>query len=61
LNGPPKEWWRLLDESLERYRGFDGHEGWFSTRPIREILDEDTLIGSIYHSSFHQNFHQKPW
>jgi hypothetical protein len=54
LNGPAKDWWRLVDESLERYRGSDGQEGWFSVRPIREILDEDTLIGSIYHSSFYQ-------
>jgi hypothetical protein len=54
LSGPPKDWWRLVDESLERYRRSDGKEGWFSVRPIDEILDEDTLIGSIYHSSFYQ-------
>jgi hypothetical protein len=54
LNGPPKDWWRLVDQSLERYPGSDGQEGWFSVRPIREILDEDNLVGSIYHSSFYQ-------
>ena len=54
LNGPAKDWWQLVDESFERYRGPDGQERWFSVRPIREILDEDTLIGSIYHTSFYQ-------
>ena len=54
LRGRPKDWWRSLDASFERYTSIDGREGWFLTEPVPETLTEDTVISVFYHASFHQ-------
>jgi len=53
-SGPPKQWWQLVEESLEIYTAVDGREGWFTLRPVTEILDEETLVWAGYHASFYQ-------
>jgi hypothetical protein len=52
--GAPKRWWQTVEESLEIYTGADGREGWFTLRPVTEILDEETLVWDGYHASFYQ-------
>lgn len=54
LRGKPKEWWLVLEESLECYSSPDGQAGWFITRPVSEVLPEEDLISPFYHASFHQ-------
>jgi hypothetical protein len=54
LTNRPREWWKNIEGSLERYTSLNGDEGWFLTRPLAEILPEEDVIDSFYHSSFHQ-------
>lgn len=54
LRGKPREWWSVLEESLESYTGADGQAGWFIARPASEILPEQDVIPPFYHASFHQ-------
>jgi hypothetical protein len=49
-----KRWWTLVEGALEIYKRPDGQTGWFSVRPIEDVLTEDKLIWNTYHSSFHQ-------
>ena len=54
LPGKPGEWWRALDESMERYTSLTGEEGFFLTRPVPECLTEEDVVDSFYHSRFHE-------
>jgi len=54
LRGTPAKWWLAVDESLEYYQPPNYPGGWFSIRPIAEILPEDELIAPFYHAAFHQ-------
>ena len=55
LPGKPREWWLAIEQSLEYYTSPAGNEGWFITRPVDELLPEEDVIDSFYHSSFHQS------
>jgi len=55
LSGKPREWWRVLEHSLELYTSPTGEEGWFLTRPLAEALPETVVVDSFYHSTFHQS------
>jgi hypothetical protein len=55
LTGSPREWWLAVAEALEFYESPEGGEGWFLTRPVREILPDEELIEPFYHASFHQS------
>src|SRR5450432_943300 len=50
LKGTAKSWWHGVDESLERYTSPEERDGWFLTRPLREVLPE-SLIGRHFHIS----------
>lgn len=54
LRGPLKDWWLSLDGSVDLYTAPDGRQGWFLTRPTKEIFTEDDLVLSLYHASFYQ-------
>jgi hypothetical protein len=54
LSGAPQEWWLAVDDALEYYETSPSDGGWFLTRPVHEVLQEDELIGPFYHASFHQ-------
>jgi hypothetical protein len=54
LRGLPKDWWLNFEESLELYTPPGEGQGWFLTRPVREVLTEDDLVFRLYHASFHQ-------
>jgi hypothetical protein len=54
LRGPLKDWWMALDGSVDLYIAPDGRQGWFLTRPAKEIFTEDDLVFNLYHASFYQ-------
>ena len=54
LRGLPKAWWLNLEESIDLYTSPDRGQGWFLTRPVKELLTEDDLVFRIYHASFQQ-------
>lgn len=54
LRGPLKDWWMALDGSVDLYTAPDGQQGWFLTRPAKEIFTEDDLVFNLYHASFYQ-------
>ena len=55
LDGVPASWWHAVDESLERYTSPEDSDGWFTGRPLREILP-DALISRRYHASAYASF-----
>jgi len=46
-------WWKAIESSLERYTSPEEKDGWFVTRPIREVLPREQLVGSHYHGNFY--------
>jgi|HigsolmetaAR202D_1030399.scaffolds.fasta_scaffold19799_2 hypothetical protein len=48
-------WWSLLESHLEPYRPPDLPKAWFATRPVSDILPEDTLIDRHYDTSLYQS------
>jgi hypothetical protein len=50
------EWWGKVEECIERYTSPEDREGWFVTKPIREILTADEVVGSNYHGPLYGSF-----
>ena len=53
LQGLAGAWWKKIDESLELYTSPQEKEGWFITKPVREVLPQEQLIGSHYHGNLY--------
>ena len=56
LKGVAARWWSKIEESIERYTSPEDREGWFVTKPLREILTEEELVGSNYHGHLYGSF-----
>jgi hypothetical protein len=54
LKGVPRTWGDAIDDELEMYTSPEGRDGWFLTRPAREIATEESILERFYHSGFHQ-------
>jgi hypothetical protein len=54
LKGDPRSWAEAIEDELEMYTSPEGRDGWFLTRPVREIVTEEMVLEKAYHSSFHQ-------
>src|SRR4051794_40808877 len=48
------EWWRQVEDVVEKYESPDGKEGYFVTRPVDELVSVDDLTRgyswSVYHA-----------
>jgi Mg2+ and Co2+ transporter CorA len=53
LKSRPAEWWKAIDESMEVYTSPEEKNSWFVTRPLREVLLFDEIVGSGYHHALH--------
>src|SRR5262245_47482639 len=53
LKSRPKEWWQYIDDAMELYISPEDKDSWFLTRPMREVLSFDEVIGISYHHAFH--------
>jgi len=54
LKGPSREWWGIVEDSLEICTRADGRRGWFILRPVPEILNEERLVWALYNGSYYQ-------
>jgi Mg2+ and Co2+ transporter CorA len=55
LEGTVRSWWLAVDEAFDRYTSPEEREGWFLTKPVRELLPE-SLIGRNFHIAFYSAF-----
>ena len=53
LTGPPKEWWRVISDSLVEYTSPEGRKGWFLSEPAGRLLPEEDVVGRFYYASLH--------
>ena len=56
LKGVAAAWWGMIDESIERYTSPEEKDGWFISRPVREIVNEDAVVESNYHRHLYGSF-----
>ena len=55
LKSRPAVWWEHIEASMELYTSPEENDSWFVTRPIRDVLSFEDLIGNSYHQSFHSS------
>jgi len=56
VQGIANQWWKKVEECIERYTSPEDQNGWFVTRPIREILTHEELVASNYHGQLYGSF-----
>src|SRR5713226_9034659 len=56
LSGVPGEWWHHVDSSLELYTSPQDRDGWFVTRPVREILPYEQAVAGQFNVTFYNAF-----
>ena len=47
-------WWKSIERALQPYQGTKLKEGVYLTRPAREILPEEEVIGTAYQGAFYR-------
>jgi hypothetical protein len=56
LSGVPSQWWHHIDSSLELYTSPQDRDGWFLTRPLREILPYEHTVAGQFNVTFYSAF-----
>jgi len=56
LDGITGEWWRHIESSLEVHTSPQDRDGWFVTRPVRDLLPYEQVVAGQFNVTFYNAF-----